>query len=47
VQRNALDALGMHPATENVRPLLDAIRTAPKADTHLVYAARIATAETA
>jgi putative heme-binding domain-containing protein len=42
VQRNALDALGMHPATENVRPLLDAIRTAPKDDTHLVYVARIA-----
>ncbi|MDB5318596.1 MAG: putative rane-bound dehydrogenase [Phycisphaerales bacterium] len=42
VQRNALDALGMHPATEDVRPLLDAIRTAPKADTHLIYVARIA-----
>jgi len=42
VQRNAMDALGMHPATENVRPLLDAIRKADKADTHLIYVGRIA-----
>jgi len=42
VARNALDALGQHPAAESIRPTLDLLESADKADTHLVYVARIA-----
>ncbi len=42
VQRGAADALGQHPSSDNVRPLLDLLhRTAP-ADTHLLYTTRVA-----
>ena len=42
VQRCAADALGQHPALENVRPLLDALEKAPIADKHLVHMMRLA-----
>jgi putative heme-binding domain-containing protein len=42
VRRCAADALGQHPLPENVRPLLDALRAAPQADTHLVHTLRMA-----
>ncbi|MBI4600410.1 MAG: HEAT repeat domain-containing protein [Planctomycetes bacterium] len=40
VRRAAADALGQHPAPENVRPLLDLVRSTPAGDTHLAYVAR-------
>jgi putative heme-binding domain-containing protein len=42
VRRNAADALGQHPAAEDVRPLLELFKTTDKADTHLAYVTRIA-----
>lgn len=42
VQRCAADALGQHPAYENIRPLLDARQHAPAADQHLIYVLRMA-----
>ncbi|HZZ73626.1 MAG TPA: PVC-type heme-binding CxxCH protein, partial [Pirellulales bacterium] len=42
VRRAAADALGQHPAYENVRPLLELLRTAPSDDTHLIHVARMA-----
>jgi putative heme-binding domain-containing protein len=42
VQRAAADALGLHPADENIRPLLDLRDTVPAADTHLLYTVRMA-----
>src|SRR5262249_34593960 len=40
VRRCAAEALGVWPAFDNVRPLLDALTKADRADTHLVYALR-------
>ncbi len=40
--RAAADAIGRHPAAENVRPLLDALRSAPAADVHRIHGIRIA-----
>jgi putative heme-binding domain-containing protein len=42
VRRCAADALGRNPSAENVPPLIDAIRAAPQADTHLVHTLRMA-----
>jgi putative heme-binding domain-containing protein len=42
VQRCAADAIGQHPAMENVRPLLDAREHAPKSDLHLIHVIRMA-----
>ena len=42
VQRAAVDALALHPAAENVRPLLDIREATKPGDTHLVQAERIA-----
>jgi putative heme-binding domain-containing protein len=42
VQRDAAQAIGMHPDGSTVRPLLDLLHAAPPEDTHLVYVARIA-----
>jgi putative heme-binding domain-containing protein len=42
VQRAAADALGLHPAVEQVRPLLDLRQHVPKADNHLLYVVRMA-----
>ena len=42
VQRAATDALAMHPAAENIRPLLDLRATTRPEDTHLVHGVRIA-----
>jgi putative heme-binding domain-containing protein len=42
VQRCAADALGQHPAAENMRPLLDARHVVPADDTHLLYVIRMA-----
>ncbi len=42
VVRAAADAIGQHPAAEHVRPLLDALRSAPAADVHRILAIRIA-----
>jgi len=42
VERCAADALGQHPALENMRPLLDARHTVPSDDTHLLYVLRMA-----
>jgi putative heme-binding domain-containing protein len=42
VQRAAADALGQHPSTDNIRPLLALRYAAPAEDTHLVYVVRIA-----
>ncbi|HEX8523627.1 MAG TPA: PVC-type heme-binding CxxCH protein [Tepidisphaeraceae bacterium] len=42
VTRCAADALGQHPAAQNVRPLLDLLHRAPPADTHLAYTTRVA-----
>ena len=42
VQRAAADALALHPAAENVRPLLDLREATKPEDTHLVQAVRIA-----
>jgi putative heme-binding domain-containing protein len=42
VRRNAAEALGLHPAAEDLRPLLDLIDGTDKADTHLIYVGRIA-----
>ncbi len=42
VQRAAADALGRHPAAENVRPLLDLRHQVPAGDTHLLHVVRMA-----
>ena len=42
VRRAAADALGRHPAAENVRPLLELWRTTDAEDTHLIHVARMA-----
>lgn len=42
VQRAAADALGLHPAVENVAPLLNAWRHALAGDTQLIHTARMA-----
>jgi putative membrane-bound dehydrogenase-like protein len=42
VQRAAADALGRHPAADNIRPLLDLYQSAPAEDTHLKYVVRMA-----
>ncbi|HZY89699.1 MAG TPA: PVC-type heme-binding CxxCH protein, partial [Gemmataceae bacterium] len=42
VRRAAADALGRHPAPENVRPLLDLRHAVPGPDTHLLYVVRMA-----
>ena len=42
VQRCAADALGQHPAAENLRPLLDLRHAVPPADTQLLHTARMA-----
>src|SRR5438445_4559178 len=40
VRRCAAEALGAWPAFDNIRPLLDALSKADRADTHLVYVLR-------
>ena len=42
VRRAAADALGRHPAAENIRPLLDLRVAVPADDTHLLYVVRMA-----
>jgi len=42
VQRAAADALGQHPAYDNITPLLDLLRAAPPEDTHLIHVVRMA-----
>jgi putative heme-binding domain-containing protein len=42
VQRAAVDALGQHVSTENIRPLLDLRHVVPKDDTLLLHDVRIA-----
>ena len=42
VRRTAADALGSHPASENVPPLLAARQAAPAKDPQLVYTIRVA-----
>jgi putative heme-binding domain-containing protein len=42
VQRAAADALGRHPAAENIRPLLDLRHAVPGDDTHLRHVVRMA-----
>jgi putative heme-binding domain-containing protein len=42
VQRSAAEALGQHPAYENIKPLLTLRSGIPKDDTHLFYMARMA-----
>jgi putative heme-binding domain-containing protein len=42
VRRCAAEALGLHPAYDNIRPLLDAREHAPATDTHLIYVLRMA-----
>ncbi len=42
VQRAAADALGRHPAAENIRPLLDLCHQVPAGDTHLLHVVRMA-----
>jgi putative heme-binding domain-containing protein len=42
VQRAAADALGRHPAPENLRHLLDLLRKVPAEDTHLKHVVRMA-----
>jgi putative heme-binding domain-containing protein len=42
VQRAAADALGRHPATANVRPLLDLRHAVPAEDNQLVHTVRMA-----
>ncbi|HWG47814.1 MAG TPA: PVC-type heme-binding CxxCH protein [Gemmataceae bacterium] len=42
VRRAAADALGQHPNTENIRPLLDLRHAVPNDDTHLLHVVRMA-----
>jgi putative heme-binding domain-containing protein len=42
VQRAAAEALGRHPASSNVRPLLDLRNAVPAEDTHLLHSVRMA-----
>jgi putative heme-binding domain-containing protein len=42
VRRCAAEALGRHPAPENVRPLLDLRHDVPEEDTHLLHVVRMA-----
>lgn len=42
VRRNAVEALGLHPSAEFVRPVLDVLAGAEKGDTHLTYVGRMA-----
>jgi putative heme-binding domain-containing protein len=46
VKRCAADALGRHPASENLRPLLDLRHQVPAKDTHLVHVVRMALRDT-
>jgi putative heme-binding domain-containing protein len=46
VSRCATEALGRHPNAENIPLLIERIRTAPKADTHLIHVARMALRDT-
>ena len=41
-QRAAADALGQHPAPENIKPLLDRRKAIPADDTHLVHVVKMA-----
>ena len=42
VRRAAAEALGRHPAPENIQPLLALRQSTPADDTHLVHVARMA-----
>src|SRR5262249_45496260 len=42
VQRAAADALGRHPAAENMKPLLELKAKVPADDTHLLHVVRMA-----
>ncbi|MCH8921593.1 MAG: PQQ-dependent sugar dehydrogenase [Planctomycetes bacterium] len=42
VRRAAADALSRHPNFDNLRPLLDALKTTPKDDNHLSHTIRMA-----
>ncbi len=42
VRRSAAEALGRHPASEAIRPLLDARQAAEPGDSHLVHSLRMA-----
>jgi len=42
VARAAADALGRHPAVENIKPLMDQRAKVPADDTHLLYVVRMA-----
>jgi putative heme-binding domain-containing protein len=42
VRRAAAEALGAHPRTEHVGPLLNLLHSTPAADTHLLHVARMA-----
>ena len=42
VKRAAADALGPHPAADNLRPLLDLRQSVPAEDTHLLHVVRMA-----
>ncbi|MDB6153092.1 MAG: Cytochrome c [Chthoniobacteraceae bacterium] len=42
VARCAAEVLGANPASENIRPLLDLLRRAPKDDDHLIHLTRLA-----
>jgi putative heme-binding domain-containing protein len=41
VRRAAAEGLGLHPAKENIRPLIDLWAATPKDDTHLIHMARM------
>ncbi|MFO0944399.1 MAG: PVC-type heme-binding CxxCH protein [Planctomycetota bacterium] len=41
VRRAAADALGKHPSTRHIEPLMDAWSKAPADDTHLIHVARM------
>ncbi|WP_435011182.1 PVC-type heme-binding CxxCH protein [Tundrisphaera lichenicola] len=42
VRRAGAEALGRHPSADNIRPLLDLVRSVDPADRHLLHVARIA-----
>ena len=42
VERNAAEALGLHPEPGNIRPLLDLVQRVPEDDTHLRHVVRMA-----
>ncbi len=41
VQRAAVDALGRHPSSDNVQPILKTWATTPNEDTHLIHTLRL------